>query len=460
MFYDHAKIHVAAGNGGHGSVSFRREKHVPRGGPDGGDGGDGGDVLVVADPQQRDLSHFYRHIHFKAQSGEHGQGARKQGARGSQLEIPVPLGTQVFREDGLLGDLTRPRQTLLVARGGAGGRGNARFVNSVRQAPKFAERGEAGEEGWLDLTLKLMADAGLAGMPNAGKSSLLRRLSNAKPKVADYPFTTLEPMLGVVRVPGDEEATFTVADVPGLLEGASEGVGMGHEFLAHLERCLLILHVVDVTGYYGADPVDNFRAIVGELDAHAPHLGSKPQVVLLNKADAADEDLRRQRVREFTAEIERLRESGHPAFTWAFLEEPAPSDEIVRLVSAATGEGVSALITWVGSFLPALEAMRESEHGWPVTGATLADSEEADGHVVLRPGARGRAFTIERRGDLWVVEGEETGRMVRRFDLDNPDAARYLAERLQRLGVYDALRNRGAEPGDEVDIAGFVFEFQ
>jgi GTPase len=460
MFYDRAKIHVAAGSGGHGSVSFRREKHVPRGGPDGGDGGAGGDVWLVGDPQQRDLSHFYRHVHFRAERGEHGQGARKQGARGADQEIAVPLGTQVRRDDELLADLTRPGQRVLVARGGAGGRGNARFVNSVRQAPKFAERGEAGEEGWLALTLKLMADAGLAGMPNAGKSSLLRRLSNAKPKVADYPFTTLEPMLGVVRVPGDEEATFTVADVPGLLEGASEGVGMGHEFLAHLERCLLILHVIDLTGYYGADPRDNFRVILGELEAHAPWLGGKPQLVLLNKADAADSELRRRRLDEFVDEIVELREAGHPAFTWELLEEPPEVRQLVWIVSAVTGEGLAPLVRWIGSLLPALATLRLEQEGVPVTGPETAAEGEPDGHVVLRPGARGRAFTIERRGGRWRVQGEETARMVRRFDLDNLEAARYLAERLQRMGVYDALRSRGAEPGDEVDIDGFVFEFQ
>ncbi len=276
MFSDRAKIHVAAGRGGNGALSFRREKHVPHGGPDGGDGGHGGGVYLVADPQLRDLSPFVRKVHFKAESGEHGQGARRQGATGADLDIPVPLGTQVWADDRLVTDLTHPGQRVLVAAGGLGGRGNARFVNSVRQAPKFAELGEEGEELWLVITLKLMADVGLAGLPNAGKSSLLRRLSNAQPKVADYPFTTVEPLLGVVEVPGDEELSYTVADVPGLLEGASEGIGLGHEFLAHLERCHALLHVVDATGYYGSSPLDNLRTILAELEAHAPELAAKP----------------------------------------------------------------------------------------------------------------------------------------------------------------------------------------
>ncbi len=265
---------------------------MPRGGPDGGDGGRGGDVLFVADPQLRDLQTFTFKIHFKAGSGQAGQGARKHGANGETVIVPVPLGTQIMSDEGetgeeseLIADLVRPGQEVLVARGGAGGHGNTRFVNSVRQAPKFAELGEEGESLWLRLSLKLMADAGLAGLPNAGKSSLLRRLSNAKPKVAAYPFTTVEPMLGVVDWSGEGDM-FTLADVPGLLEGASEGVGLGHEFLAHLERCRLLLHVVDLTGYYDTEPLEGFRTILEELDAHAASLAEKPQVVLLNKIDA------------------------------------------------------------------------------------------------------------------------------------------------------------------------------
>lgn len=461
MFYDRAKIHATAGRGGNGAASFRREKHVPKGGPDGGDGGGGGSVWIVGDPQQRDLSHFYRHVHFKAERGEHGQGARKQGAAGSDLEIQVPLGTQVWAEDDLLADLTRPAQRVLVARGGEGGRGNARFVSSTRQAPKFAELGEEGESGWITLTLKLMADAGLAGLPNAGKSSTLRRLSNAKPKVADYPFTTLAPMLGVVQVPGEEELAFTVADVPGLLEGASQGVGMGHEFLAHLERCLLVLHVVDATGYYGADPLENFRVILEELAAHAPALGAKPELVLLNKVDALGREARERRLGEFGEEVRVLREQGHPAFTWGFLEEPLAVEELLWPVSAATGEGLTQLVRHIGSLLPALQDLRAAEEGVPVTGGAVAVEEEPSGHMVFRPAGREQEpFAVRQDGEVWVVEGTQVSRLVRRFDLENPDAARYLGERLERLGVYNALRSAGAQPGDDVYIDGFAFEFQ
>jgi GTP-binding protein len=313
MFFDQAKIHVAAGNGGNGCVSFRREKHVPRGGPDGGDGGRGGDVILVSDPQLRDLQQFTYKIHFKAGAGQAGQGARRHGANGESVRIHVPLGTQVWEDDRLIADLVQAGRETLVARGGSGGRGNSRFTSSIRQAPKFAELGEEGEGLWLRFTLKLMADAGLAGLPNAGKSSLLRRLSNAKPKVAAYPFTTIEPMLGVVDWSGEGDS-FILADVPGLLEGASTGVGLGHEFLSHLERCQLILHVVDLTGYYGSDPLEGFRIILSELDAHGLDLGEKPQAVLLNKIDAVSPDMVAEQTAVFRTEVTRLRDAGHQAF--------------------------------------------------------------------------------------------------------------------------------------------------
>lgn len=463
MFSDRAKIHVAAGKGGNGALSFRREKHVPRGGPDGGDGGQGGSVSLVADPQSRDLSPFARRVHFKAEAGAHGQGARKHGAGGEDLRILVPLGTQVFDGDVLVADLTRPGQIVLVAQGGTGGRGNARFVNSVRQAPKFSELGDDGEDRWLVLTLKLMADVGLAGLPNAGKSSLLRRLSNAEPKVADYPFTTLEPLLGVVEVPGDEELTYTVADVPGLLEGASEGLGLGHEFLAHLERCHLILHVVDVTGYYGADMLHNFRTILAELEAHTPELGVKPQLIVLNKVDALDDRSRREAVATFVGEVERLRRDGHPAFSWLLREEAPPAPELVLAVSAVSGEGLSLLIPRVGDVVAAMRQAREAAGVvvYSPLAASPSSSEEDEGHTLYRPTGRQHAtFTIAREGEVFVVEGPEVERLVRRFDLSNDEATRYLGQRLDRLGVYDSLRASGAQPGDEVDIAGFLFEFQ
>jgi GTP-binding protein len=281
VFADYARIRVVAGRGGDGGLSFRREKHVPKGGPDGGDGGRGGDVVLVADERLRDLSGFRAKTVFKAGRGEPGRGARKHGADGTDVELVVAVGTQAFGPEGeLIADLTRPDARVVLARGGQGGRGNQHFATPTRQTPRFAEVGEPGEEAEVELRLKLLADAAMAGLPNAGKSSLLRRLSNAKPKVADYPFTTLAPVLGTVESP--DGAQLTVADVPGLIEGASHGVGLGHEFLAHLERARLLLHVIDAS-----EPAveERFRTIDRELALYGSGLDERPQAIVLNKID-------------------------------------------------------------------------------------------------------------------------------------------------------------------------------
>ena len=281
MFHDRARIHVQAGRGGDGGLSFRREKFVPKGGPDGGDGGDGGDVILVADPDLRDLSSFRANQRFTAGRGGNGRGALKHGANGDDVELRVPVGTQVFDDEGqLVVDLARPGGRVVVARGGSGGRGNKRFATPTHRTPRFAETGLPGEEMALELRLKLLADAALVGLPNAGKSSLLSRISNARPKVADYPFTTLAPVLGTVDSPDGRQ--LTVADVPGLIEGASEGIGLGHEFLAHLERARLLLHVIDVAD---GDPAERFATIDRELAAYGAGLESRPQVIVLNKID-------------------------------------------------------------------------------------------------------------------------------------------------------------------------------
>ena len=285
MFHDRLRIVVRSGKGGDGGLSFRREKYVPRGGPDGGDGGRGGDVALVADPGLRDLSSLRGRKVFAAGRGGNGRGTRKHGADGASVELAVPVGTQVNDEDGeLVADLARPGTRVVAAVGGSGGRGNARFATPTRQTPRFAEVGLPGTEATLELRLKLVADAALAGLPNAGKSSLLRRLSNATPKVADYPFTTLQPVLGTVESP--DGGQLTVADVPGLIEGASEGVGLGHEFLAHLERARLLVHVID--GSTG-DADERFATIDRELALYGAGLESRPQVVVLNKADLSPE---------------------------------------------------------------------------------------------------------------------------------------------------------------------------
>src|SRR3954471_4652575 len=287
MLYDKARIFVQAGGGGDGAMSFRREAHVPRGGPDGGNGGRGGDVVLVCDASLRDLQSFKRKAHYRARRGGHGQGALRHGATGETLEVRVAPGTVVrVEEDGRVYDLVRPGQRVVVAQGGAGGRGNKHFAHATRQAPRFAEKGLPGEEHWLEMRLKLLADVGLVGLPNAGKSSLLRRLTRAAPKVADYPFTTLEPALGVLD---GEERQLVVADIPGLIEGASHGAGLGHEFLAHVERTRVLVHVLELAPVDGSDPEANWRTIESELAAHDARLAGLPRVLALSKADLVPE---------------------------------------------------------------------------------------------------------------------------------------------------------------------------
>jgi GTP-binding protein len=280
VFFDRARIQVQAGRGGDGALSFRREKHVPKGGPDGGDGGPGGDVVLVSDPDLRDLSGFRARKRFRAGKGGSGGGSGRHGAAGAGVELRVPAGTQVLDEDGqLVADLAAPGARIVLARGGEGGRGNKRFATSTRQTPRFAETGLPGEEGVFELRLKLLADAALVGLPNAGKSSLLARISSARPKVAAYPFTTIQPVLGAVD---SDDRQLVVADVPGLIEGASEGAGLGHEFLAHLERARLLVHVIDASE---GDSAERFEAIDRELQAYGAGLAERPQVVVLNKVD-------------------------------------------------------------------------------------------------------------------------------------------------------------------------------
>src|SRR5918997_2292867 len=279
---DKARIFVHAGAGGNGCLSFRREAHVPRGGPDGGDGGRGGDVVLLCDGSLRDLQTFKRKAHWKAPRARHGEGALRHGAAGEPLVIKVPPGTQARLEDGTAYDLVTPGQRVVVAKGGLGGRGNKHFASSTRQAPRFAERGLPGQEGWIELRLKLLADVGLVGLPNAGKSSLLGRVTRAAPKVGDYPFTTLEPVLGTLDA---DDRQLVLADIPGLIEGASGGAGLGHEFLAHVERTRLLVHVLDLAPLDGSDPVANHATIEAELRAHDPRLASLPRLLALSKAD-------------------------------------------------------------------------------------------------------------------------------------------------------------------------------
>jgi GTPase len=326
MFVDEVDIHVSAGNGGNGCLSFRREKFVPRGGPDGGDGGAGGSVYIVATPTKNTLIDFRYHPEFEAMRGAHGQGSNKTGHSANDLEVPVPIGTLVFErnpetgEHTTLADLTADGQRVLVARGGRGGRGNARFVSSTNRAPRRTEPGKEGEERFLRLQLKLIADAGLVGFPNAGKSTLISRISAARPKIADYPFTTLSPNLGVVSLPDDR--SFVVADVPGLIEGAHQGHGLGHQFLRHIERTKVLVHLVDVSGASGRDPVQDFDTIVDELRLFDPKVAAKPMIVAASKMDAVDDPAR------VTALERHVRERGLTLFR----------------ISAVAGTGLDALL--------------------------------------------------------------------------------------------------------------------
>jgi GTP-binding protein len=388
LFHDRARIGVQAGRGGHGALSFRREKYVPKGGPDGGDGGRGGDVILVVDPDRRDLGKFQAHRVYKAPSGGSGRGGGRHGADGDDVELRVPAGTQVFDEgERLIADLAAPGSRVVVARGGPGGRGNRRFATSTRRTPRFAEVGMPGEQAELELRLKLMADAALVGLPNAGKSSLLRLISNAKPKVAEYPFTTIAPVLGTVDAPDGRQ--LTVADVPGLIEGASEGIGLGHEFLAHLERARLLVHVIDASE---GDEAERFATIDQELSAYGAGLDLLPQIVVLNKIDIAAE---------------------------AELSEDDPRVLRVVRTSAATGAGIDELKNALFELCPP---------------APELESAAEDGIVEFldyRPEPEGRgAFRIFRTDRGFRVVGRPP----------------------ERAALEEALRAVGAKPGTEVEI--------
>jgi GTP-binding protein len=327
MFVDEVDIHVEAGHGGAGCLAFRREKFVPRGGPSGGDGGLGGSVYVVASPHTNTLINYRFHPEFSAERGEHGMGSNRTGANGDDLELAVPIGTLVYEKTGdpaepmrLVADLATEGQRVLVAKGGRGGMGNARFASSTNRAPRKTQPGEEGERKDLRLELKLLADVGLVGFPNAGKSTLIARISAARPKIADYPFTTLTPNLGVVQLKGDR--SFVVADVPGLIEGAHRGLGLGHQFLRHLERTKVLVHLVDVSSATGRDPVDDFETVRKELELFDPRFAAKPQIVAANKIDALDDE---KRARDLEKRAKKLK---LPFFR----------------ISGATGDGVPALL--------------------------------------------------------------------------------------------------------------------
>jgi GTP-binding protein len=415
QFVDECNLHAKAGDGGAGAVAFRREAHVAKGGPDGGDGGKGGDVWLAADHNVASLLAFKDQPFRRGGNGTHGSGQRRHGTSGADVVVPVPEGTVVRdHDDGrLLADLVRGGDRYLAAEGGRGGRGNARFLSNRRRAPAFAEQGEEGEERWLRLELKLLADVALVGFPNVGKSTLISRISAAKPRVADYPFTTLEPHLGVVRM--DDGVEYVVADVPGLIEGASEGKGLGHRFLRHIERARVLCVLLDLAPVAERSPAEQLAVLQGELETYDPELAERPRLVVGSRADLATGD-------------------GEGV-------DGAGVDLDLR-ISAVTGEGIAELR---GRMAVAVSAAR-------------AEQPPPEQFVVHRPVREG--FRVERDGGVWVVEGREATRAVALSDLTRADALAEAHRRLRRLGIDRALARAGAQPGDSVRIGGLVFDYE
>jgi GTP-binding protein len=436
VLYDRVKIRVRAGAGGNGCVSFRREAHVPRGGPDGGDGGRGGDVVILADPDLRDLSFYRSRREFKAGRGGHGEGSQRHGAAGQDLVLRVPVGTVVeIPETGARFDLTIPGRRAVIARAGSGGSGNKRFATSTRQAPRFAELGLPGEEATLELKLKLLADVGLVGAPNAGKSSLLRRLTRARPKVGDYPFTTLEPALGTLE--DDEGRQLVLADIPGLIVGAGAGAGLGHEFLAHVERTSLLVHLVDVAPVDGSDPWETFQTVRGELQDYGAGLEQRPFLVVLSKIDLLPPEMAPGLAAEWHRRL---------------------SDETpVLAVSSATGVGVERLTNAIFDRVEEVPSAAKVPAGLADASAGDESGEAVADHVVYRPD-RGDGYRVERSGEhMFRIAGPAVERLVGRHDLENRDALEYIEERLRTMGVVRELESLGFEPGDEIEIGEVAF---
>lgn len=416
---------------------------MPKGGPDGGDGGHGGDVVLVCDQSRRDLGSLRGSKHFRAGRGSHGEGSNRHGARGGDLEILVPAGTQAEAIDGSRVDLVEAGQRAVVAHGGRGGHGNRRFTTSTRQAPRFAEKGAAGEEGWIEVQLKLLADAGLVGLPNAGKSSLLARLTRADPKVGDYPFTTLSPVLGTIE---GEDRQAVVADIPGLIEGAAEGAGLGHEFLAHVERCSLLVHLVDLAPIEG-DPASNYEAVRAELSAYGAGLERLPEIVVLSKRDL----LPVEQVEAAVTEWRRKLDGGDGA---GGERERTPA---LLAVSAATSEGLGELRQEILAALPDEKVTQGGRGVAAAVGDASAAEFEAE-HRVYRPVGEG-GYWVEREDDGgFRVLGRGVELLFERHDLKNEEALAYLEQRLNEIGVVAALRAAGFEPGDDVRVGEHEFE--
>ncbi|CAM3492660.1 GTPase ObgE [Brevibacillus invocatus] len=423
MFVDQVKIYVKGGDGGNGAVSFRREKYVPLGGPAGGDGGRGGDVVFVVDEGLRTLVDFRYQKHFKAPRGEHGRNKNQHGAGAEDLLVRVPPGTTVIDDDTqeVIADLIEHGQRAVISKGGRGGRGNTRFVNPSNPAPHISENGEPGQERYIRMELKLIADVGLVGYPSVGKSTLLSSVTAAKPKIAAYHFTTLTPNLGVVDL---GEQSFVMADLPGLIEGAHEGVGLGHQFLRHVERTRLIVHVIDMAGVDGRDPYEDYLQINRELKLYNLKLEDRPQIVVANKMDVpeAQENLKR-------------------------FKEQLPDVQVFE-ISAATRQGVQELMYAIGDMLATMPEKPAVE-----------EVVEVEERVVFRAEKEPDAFEISRENEVFVVSGEKIEKLVRMTNLNSYDAAQRFAKIMRSMGVDNALRKQGAKDGDTVRIGKLEFDF-
>lgn len=424
IFLDEIVIHLQAGRGGDGAVSFRREKYEPRGGPDGGDGGRGGHILLVVDESLNTLGHLQPKKCYQAGSGQPGGGQNKTGRQGKDLRLRVPPGTLVYHYEKktLLKDLKTPEEEWVAARGGRGGRGNTHFKRSTRQSPRFAQEGEAGEERFLLLELRLLAQVGLVGLPNAGKSTLLSQITRARPKVASYPFTTLRPHLGVVQL--DALSSFVVADIPGLIEGAHQGAGLGDEFLRHIERTRLLFHLVDGSGLEGRDPLADFELINGELFSYHPRLLERKQLVIINKMDLQETREQYPRLQEALSQM------GYEVFP----------------ISAATGEGIPSLLTY------AYQELQAAPDGEILIHDTPGGDEEASPMEPL-------TFTIQQKEGVYMIVGEALEKKAQEVNPTQEEDLLAFADLLRQLGVEEALRKEGALDGDLVRLGPLEFTF-
>lgn len=430
MFVDTAKVAIQAGKGGDGAVSFRREIYVDKGGPDGGDGGKGGDVIFVASEDTNTLADFRYKPELKAKSGQSGSKANRHGKSGEDLYVKVPVGTIVWREDIIIADLVASGQEVVVAKGGDGGFGNAHFKSSVRQAPRVAEKGEPGETFEAELELKLLADVGLVGFPNAGKSTFLSVVSNARPEIADYAFTTLTPKLGVADVDGE---SLLIADIPGLIEGASEGKGLGHDFLRHVERTAVLLHLIDI---YADDVAKSYQTIRSELEKHSSELAERPEIIVLTKAEGLDQELVNMQL--------------------AAIGEVASSSTPVFVISAAAHQGLTELLRAAREQVEAVrqvEAVEVEEGGSEESGTPvirLSDRQLSESWTVAK----------DKDSDAFVVEGEKIERFARRTDFDNPEGVNRLRDIMGKMGITHELTRRGAESDSRILIGGHELTFR